>query len=503
MEAQLAELKALIRENRDLNGALSLLFWDQSTQMPPGGAEARGRQMAIMSRLVQERAVNPRIGQLLDELHAYGESMPYDSDDAAMLRAARREYERDIKVPPAFVAEMTEHQSASYQVWAEARPANEWNKVANGLEKTLDLSRRLADFFPGYQHIADPLIDFADYGMKAADVRQVFAELRAGLVPIIQQISAQEPADDSPLIQYFPKNDQLAFGETVARDFGYDFQRGRLDLTHHPFAVPISGGDVRITTRVKENHLGECMFSIFHEAGHAMYEQGVNPEYDATSLQGGASSGVHESQSRTWENLVGRSRGFWEFYYPKLQDCFPGQLGKVSLDAFYRAVNKVEPSLIRTDADEVTYNLHPLIRFELELELLEGTLAVKDLPETWNARYSAYLGVNPPDYRDGVMQDVHWFGGIIGGAFQGYTLGNILSAMFFEKALTAHPEIPGEIRQGKFDTLHTWLKTTIYQYGSKFTAPELIERVTGGGLDVQPLLRYLKTKYGELYDLKD
>lgn len=501
MEKKLAELKSLIREVRDLNSALGLLSWDQSTKMPPGGAAARGRQMAVVSRLVQEKSVDPRIGQLLDELQAYGESLPYDHDDAAMLRAVRREYERNIKVPPAFVAEMTEHQSASYQVWAEARPANDWASVMPGLEKTLDYSRRLADFFPGYDHIADPLIDFADYGMKAADVRKVFADLRAELVPLIRQISEQDQADDSCLKQHFPKETQLSFSESVIRDFGYDFQRGRMDLTHHPFEIALSVGDVRITTRVKENDLGECMFSVFHEAGHAMYEQGLNPAYDGTALQGGTSAGVHESQSRTWENLVGRSRGFWEFYYPKLQQHFPEQLGKVSLDTFYRAINKVQPSLIRTDADEVTYNLHPLIRFEIELELLEGSLAIRDLPEAWNARYQEYLGITPPDYRDGVMQDVHWYGGLIGGSFQGYTLGNILSAMFYEKALADHPGIPEEIRQGKFDSLHGWLKTHIYQYGSKFTAPELIERVTGSGIDVKPLIRYLKAKYGELYQL--
>jgi carboxypeptidase Taq len=295
----------------------------------------------------------------------------------------------------------------------------------------------------------------------------------------------------------------MKFGEEVARDFGYDFNRGRMDLTHHPFETTFSIGDVRITTRVKENNLGECMFSIFHEAGHAMYEQGANPQYEATALAGGTSAGVHESQSRTWENLVGRSRGFWKHYYPRLQSYFPEQLGEVELESFYRAVNKSQASLIRTDADEVTYNLHPLIRFELELELLEGQLAIKDLPEAWNARYNQYLGITPPDNRDGVLQDVHWYGGIIGGSFQGYTLGNILSAMFYEKALEAHPDFPEQISQGQFDTLHGWLKENIYCFGSKYTAPELIRRVTGEDLTVKPLVRYLKAKFGEIYGFSD
>lgn len=500
MQEKMNELKQIIREVNDLNHAVSLLYWDQSTHMPPGGAEARGRALAVMSRISQEQATNPRIGQLLDDLQGYGESLPFDDDDAATLRAVRRFYERQVRIPPAFAAEFAEHQANSYMAWTQARPANDWKQVQPILEKTLDYSRRLADFFPGYTHIADPLIDFADFGMKATDVRKVFADLREGLVPIIHAIAQQE-VDDSCLRKHYPKEQQMKFSEKIARDFGYDFQRGRMDLTHHPFEITLGLGDVRITTRVDENDLGNCLFSVLHESGHAMYEQGLNPAYDGTALQGGTSAGVHESQSRTWENIVGRSRAFWEHYYPQLQAEFSEQLKNVPLETFYRAVNKVEQSLIRTEADEVTYNLHPLIRFELELEMLEGTLAVKDLPEAWNARYQQYLNIAPPDDRDGAMQDVHWFSGPIGGAFQGYTIGNILSAQFYEKAVAAHPEIPSEIGQGKFATLHNWLRENIYQYGSKYTAPELIQRVTGGGLDVQPLLRYLRQKFGEIYTL--
>jgi carboxypeptidase Taq len=258
---------------------------------------------------------------------------------------------------------------------------------------------------------------------------------------------------------------------------------------------------VRITTRFREDDLTNGLFSTLHEAGHAIYEQGIAPQLDATPLYGGASAGVHESQSRLWENIVGRSREFWQHWYPSLQAAFPAQLGGVSLDAFYRAINHVAPSLIRGGADEVTYNLHVMLRFDLEVDLLEGKLAVKDLPEAWNARYTADLGVTPPNDKNGVLQDVHWYSWRIGGAFQGYTLGNILSAQFYDRALAAHPEIPAEIAQGKYDTLRGWLTDNIYVHGSKFTAPELIERVTGGGLDVQPLMRYLRGKYGELYTI--
>jgi carboxypeptidase Taq len=332
-------------------------------------------------------------------------------------------------------------------------------------------------------------------------VRVVFAELREQLVPIVKAISARPETDDSPLLQHYPEAQQLAFGLDVIRDYGYDFNRGRQDKTHHPFMTRFAWGDCRITTRVKENDLSDGLFSTLHEAGHAMYEQGTSEAYDGTPLGGGTSAGIHESQSRTWENQVGRSRGFWQHYYPKLQAAFPQQLNSVGEEAFYKAINKVKPSLIRTDADEVTYNLHVMIRFDLELQLLEGTLAIKDLPEAWNARYQSDLGVVAPDDRDGVLQDVHWYGGLIGGAFQGYTLGNLFAAQFFEAALKAHPEIPGEIAQGQFGTLHSWLKENIYQHGSKFTAAELVERVTSGPLRVAPLIAYIKAKYGQIYAL--
>jgi carboxypeptidase Taq len=501
MEDKLAELKARLAEITDLNLASSLLFWDQSTYMPPGGGAARGRQLALLATIAQEKSVDPELGRLLDDLQAYGESLPYDSDDASLIRVARRDYEQSIKVPPAFLGEFNQHSAASYQAWTEARPANDFRKVQPYLEKTLDFSRKLADFFPGYEHIADPLIDFADHGMKASSVRALFAELRAQLVPIVQAITSQPPADDACLRQFYPEDQQMKFAADVVRQLGYDFNRGRIDKTHHPFMTKFSLGDVRITTRVKENFLGETLFSNMHEAGHAMYEQGIDMALEDTPLAGGTSAGIHESQSRLWENIVGRSRGYWEYCYPGLQAAFPEQLKAVPLDTFYAAINKVERSLIRTDADEVTYNLHVMVRFDFELQMLEGALAVRDLPEAWHERFENDLGVAPPDDRDGVLQDVHWYSGIIGGAFQGYTLGNILSAAFHAQALKAHPEIPAEVREGRFETLHNWLKDNIYRHGRKFTAPELVERVTGGPISIDPYIAYLKGKYGQLYRL--
>jgi len=501
MEKKYQELKARLLEINNIDSAGAVLGWDQATYMPPGGGEARGRQMATLARLSQEKFIDPAVGKLLDDLQAYGESLPYDSDEASLIRVTRRDYERATKIPPAFLAEFNEHSSRGFMTWTEARPANDFKKVQPMLEKTLDFSRKFANFFPGYTHIADPLIDFADYGMKAASISQLFTELRQQLVPIVKAITSQPPADDSALRKHFPEAQQLKFAEEVVRQLGYDFNRGRVDKTHHPFTTKFSIGDVRITTRVKEDYLAEALFSNIHEAGHAMYELGVDMALEGTPLASGTSAGVHESQSRLWENVVGRSRGFWEYFYPKLQTEFPEQLNGISLDTFYRAANKVARSLIRTDADEVTYNLHVMLRFDFELQLLEGKLAIRDLPEAWRERFTDDIGITPPDDKDGVLQDIHWYAGVIGGAFQGYTLGNILGAQFYQTALKQHPEISGEMKQGKFETLHTWLKENIYKHGRKFTAPEIVERVTGGPLAIGPYIQYLKTKYGKLYKL--
>jgi carboxypeptidase Taq len=501
MEPKLLELKNRLIEINDLNSVNALLGWDQSTYMPSGGAAARARQSATLSRLAHEKFTDPAIGRLLDDLQPYAESQPYDSDDAALIRVARREYERAVKVPTALMAELSSHTAESYQVWTEARPANDFARVRPNLEKTLDLSRRLAECFAPYEHIADPLIDWADYGMRVSTLRPLFARLRGELVPIVEAIAAQAPADDTCLRRHFPESAQWAFSVDVIKRFGYDFTRGRMDKTHHPFMTKFSLGDVRITTRVAQDYLGENLFSVMHESGHAMYELGIDTAYEGSPLAEGTSSGVHESQSRLWENVVGRSRAFWECFYPALQTTFPDQLAAVPLDTFYRAINKVQRSLIRVDADEVTYNLHVMIRFDLELALLEGTLAVSDLPEAWRARYRSDLGIAPPDDKDGVMQDVHWYGGIIGGAFQGYTLGNILAAQFFGAAVKADPGIPAQLGRGEFGTLHGWLREHVYRHGSKFTAAELIERATGDPLAIEPYIGYLRGKYGELYRL--
>lgn len=497
---ELKELKTRLAEISDLRAAAALLHWDQATYMPPGGAASRGRQIATLSQLAHQQFIDERIGELLETLQPWETSTSYDDDDASLVRAARRDYEKAARVPPEFEARLSDHVARTYQTWTSARAANDFAAVAPLLEKTLDLSCELAQYFP-HQHIADPLIDFSDEGMTVATIRPLFAALREQLVPLAEAIAEQPKIDDSCLRQYFEPDTQVAFAREIAGRIGYDWNRGRCDRTFHPFMTKFSLGDVRITNRVVENELSDCLFGTIHETGHALYEQGINEKYESTPLGSGTSSGVHESQSRLWENLVGRSRGFWQAFYPSLQKYFPSQLESVALDDFYRAINKVKRSLIRTEADEVTYNLHVMIRFELELQLLEGKISIRDLPEAWRAMYCEYLGVASDDDTDGVLQDVHWFSGTIGGAFQGYTLGNILSAQWFEAASKAHPAIKDEIAQGKFDTLHSWLRENIYQHGAKYTALELLQRKLHNGISIEPYTAYLKQKYSALYNL--
>lgn len=500
-DSAFARLHAHLFEVVDLRGAGFLLTWDQATYMPPGGAPARVRQLALLETLAHERLTDPEVRRLLEQAERGTPDLPEDSLEAAYLRVARRDFERAVRLPADFTRTFAQHTAVTYQVWTEARPANDFGRVQPLLERTLELSREKAELLGPFEHPADPLIAESDDGMTVGLLRPLFAELRAALVPLVRDLAAREGPDAHFLQQHYPLAAQFAFAAERAGEFGYDFTRGRLDPTHHPFAIEFSIDDVRITTRGREEYLPEALFCTFHESGHGMYHQGLDPRLEETLLADGASAGVHESQSRLWENLVGRSLGFWRYALPKLQSVFPDQLAGIDPETFYRAVNTVRPGLIRTQADEVSYNLHVILRFELELELLEGSLAVKDLPEAWNAKYKALLGVDVPNDRDGVLQDVHWFSGPIGGAFQGYTLGNLLSAQFFEAARRAQPEIPEELGRGNFSPLSTWMRDNIHRHGRVYRPDALIRRVCGEGLQTAPYLRYLREKYGALYSL--
>lgn len=501
MENKLAELKTRQAEIADLRAAAAVLGWDQATYMPEGGSPARARQTALLERLAHERLTDPALARLLDDLAPLEASLPYDSDDASLIRLVRRLHDMAARVPSEFMAEAQEHFATTFQAWMAARPANDFEAVRPLLARSLELSRRFAGYFPDYEHPLDALIALHDYGLTVSTLRPLLAELRRRLVPLVQAIVERPPADASCLKLSYPVAQQWELSLEVLERMGYDFRRGRQDEAHHPFTTNFSIGDVRITNRVREHDLGEAFFGALHEGGHALYEQGIDPALEGTLLAGGTSAGVHESTSRLWENLVGRSLPFWRFYYPRFQAAFPEQLGNVSLDTFHRAINKVQRSLIRTEADEMTYDLHVMLRFDFEIEMLEGKLDVKDLPEAWRERFRQDMGIVPPDDRDGVMQDVHWFWGFVGGAFQGYTLGNMIGAQFFEAALRDHPEIPAEMEQGELGTLRRWLTDKVYRHGSKFTAAELVERVTGEPLGIEPYLRYLNRKFGELYSL--
>ena len=499
---KLAELRSRLAEIADLSSAGAVLGWDQATYMPSGGAVARARQGATLSRLAHEKSVDPALGTLIDSLEPYAAALPEDADDARLVRVAKRDFDKAIKVPPDYVARASAAASASYDAWTRARPANDFATMVPYLERTIDLSREYAGFFAPYAHIADPLIDGADEGMTTASVRALFAELRQELVPIVHAIAEQPAIDDRVLHGTFDEPAQIAFGRDVVERLGYDFERGRLDKTHHPFSTRFASGDVRITTRVDPHDIGQALFSTIHESGHAMYEQGVAPDLrrHAARLAAPRPACTRASRGcgRTWSAAAARSGSISSRC---CRQTFPDPFRKVPLEAFYRAINKVERSLIRTDADEVTYNLHVMMRFDLEIDLLEGRLRVKDLPEAWRARMESDLGVSPADDRNGCLQDVHWYGGSLGGGFQGYTIGNILSAQFFAAAVAAHPEIPNEIAAGRFDTLHGWLVAQVYRHGRKFTPAELVERATGAPMSIGPYLAYLRGKYGEFYRL--
>lgn len=489
-----SQLNAILNEVQDLKSAQSVLVWDQSTYMPQQGAAMRGRQMATLGKLAHEKFTQKEVGVLLAELEGYEQKFSHSSYEFCFLRHVRKEYEKAIKLNSDFVAQTLEHQSTCYNVWAQARAENNFSIVVPYLQKTLEYSLRYAEHFK-FDHIADPLIAESDEGFTTAYVQDVFGKLRQELVPLVKKVVAQGEKSEACLQQNFSVPQQEKFNHELAQLLGYDFTRGRLDKTHHPFMITFAHGDVRITTRYKENHLSEGLFSTIHEAGHAFYEMGVDPSLDGTLLYGGASSGVHESQSRLWENLVGRGLNFWEYMYPKLQNAFPTQLKNVDLHTFYQAINCVRPSLIRTDADELTYNLHVMIRFDLELALLDGELTIQQLPEAWNARYASDLGVRVPSDAQGCLQDVHWFSSFIGGQFQGYTLGNLMSAQFYQAASQALPTLESDLKKGTFSGLRGWLGENLHVHGKKYLGLEVLKMATGSDLVIDPYVAYLEKKF--------
>lgn len=495
-EENLRQLKERLAQISDVSSANGLLMWDRQTYMPKGGVAGRAEQTATLSRIAHEMLVGAETGRLLEALDQPDSS----SEDGALVRRARREYEKATRLPGELVAEISRATALAEPAWVEARERSDWSLFAPHLETILPLQREAAEHLGYEDHLYDALLDGYEPGAKKARLEKMFEELKTELVPLIRSISERDGEDrEAPLYNAFDEKAQERFGEEVITRFGYDWDRGRQDRTVHPFCIGLTPGDVRITTRFDPGWLSPALFGTMHETGHALYEQGVDPAYARTPLGGGTSMGIHESQSRLWENLVGRSRPFWSHFYPGLQKAFPEALGRIELERFYRAINAVSPSEIRVEADEVTYNLHILLRFELEVALIEGSLSVSDLPSAWNAKMEEYLGITPENEATGALQDVHWSAGLFG-YFPTYTIGNVLSVALFDEAIGAYPAIPEQIAEGEFSTLLGWLRENIHRHGSRYYPDELIERVTGRPLDAAPYLKYLKNKFGQLYE---
>ncbi len=499
MDQKLIQLKELLAEISDLRSAAGLLGWDQQTYMPPGGAEIRGDQLALLGRLAHERTTSAEMGQLLEELKPYVALLDPDSDDARMVKVASRVHDKAVRVPTKYVMEFAKATTLGQQAWVEARTVADFSIFVPHLEKIADLRKEYAAFFPNFEHPYDALLDDFEPGMKTSEVKEIFDQLRPKQVELIKAIAGKPAVDNSFLHQAFDEKKQWDFGVDVITHFGYDWKRGRQDKAAHPFTTNFGVNDVRITTRVDPNFLNSMLFGTMHECGHALYGLGTAQELERTGLDDGASLGIHESQSRLWENLVGRSLPMWEFFYPRLQKIFP-QLKGIRLEKFYKGINKVQPSLIRVEADEATYNLHIMLRLEIEIAVLEGKVAVKDLPVVWNAKMKEYLGVTPPNDAVGVMQDIHWSNGMFG-YFPTYALGNLVSAQWWEKINQELPGLPDQIRKGKFDALLSWLRNNIHRHGAKFEPQELVQKVTGSKIDAGPYIRYLTGKYGEIYGL--
>jgi carboxypeptidase Taq len=491
-EPRFDQLKERLAEVDDLRNAGSLLFWDQRVMMPPGGSAARAEAIATVSTIAQEHFIDPDIGKLLEDLRSFEESSDYDSFEASLIRVTRRDYEKATRVPPELVGEMRKASAVALSAWGPAKEQSDFELLRPHLETNLELRHRYVECFDRAEETYDVLLDDYEPNMKTAEVREIFDGLKEQLVPLVREIADAGPVDDSFLTGEFDVDTQREFGLEIARRFGYADDEWRIDQTPHPFMSSPGSGDIRLTTNYRPDDLSS-IFATMHEFGHGVYEWGVDRSLARTPLGTGVSLGVHESQSRTWENLVGRSRSFWRFFYPRLQEAFPEQFGSVDEEAFYRAVNKVQPSLIRIDADEVTYNMHIILRFELEQELIEGRVAVKDLPEEWNSRMHEYLDVEVPNDARGVLQDMHWAGGGFG-YFPTYSLGNVISVQIWERALEDLGDIDERFERGEFGELREWLTEHLYRMGRKFTPQETIERVTGSRIDSKPYVRYLRQK---------
>jgi len=500
MKEQFAALLKIYDKKTDLQGASALLGWDQQANMPPGGVQARGKQMSAISQIIHSLSTSDELGRLLETLKPWAETLKPDSFEARAVKRALRDFEHATKMPARMVAEWGDIRGKAYPAWVEARKNNDFTSYIGPLEKVIDFKRRTAALFAPFDHVYDPLLDEYEPGLKTADVKAIFDAIRPQQVELIRAISEAQPIDNSFLHQHFDRSAQKAFGKEVLTTLGYDWNQGFEGEVPHPFCTTIGLGDVRINTRLYENFFNPYLFGAMHETGHALFGQGQNAEYYGTPLYGSPSSSLNESQARTYENLVGRSLCFWKHFYPRLQSFFPTQLGNVAMLDFYKAINKVQPSLIRVEADEATYNLHILLRMEIEIGILEGTVEAADLAEVWNAKMEEYLGVHPQTDSEGVLQDVHWSYGLMG-YFPSYALGNLLSVQLWEQMLKQIPSAKDDITTDNLPAIRDWYWNNINSHGLRYEPLELINQLTDTGIDGQPYMNYLKTKFSAIYNL--
>ena len=495
MSDPLTELRRELAQITDLRTAARVLEWDQLVMMPRGGAVTRGDHLATVGRLAHELFVRDEIGELIETAASQLDGAGPESDEACLVDVAQRDWEKARRVPPDLQAEMTKLASEGVEAWAAARANDDYASFRPWLDRTLELKRRYVACFPATDDPYDPLLDDFERDMRTDEVRRVFDRLEPALRELLE---ATDPEEDEPFLTGpYPESVQHDLSVTVTRAFGAADEFFRLDSTVHPFCTSFSTQDVRLTTRYAEDDLhASSIFSTMHEAGHGLYEHGGDSSLDRTPLATGCSSALHESQSRLWENVIGRSMQFWRWFYPQFRAGF-AVLEDVPLEAFHRAVNRPRPSLIRVDADETTYGLHIIVRFGLEQELLFGDLDTKDLPERWNDRMEELVGIRPPDDRRGCLQDVHWGAGLFG-YFPTYQLGNVLSVQIWERLLLDIPDAYAQIEVGSFGEIHEWLRAHLYRYGRKFTPTETILRVAGGPIDPEPYLRYLADKNASL-----
>jgi carboxypeptidase Taq len=504
MPTKLEQLRERLAEISDLGRARALLAWDERTKMPPAGAEPRAEQEATLARIRHQRLSSDELGRLLEAAAGEVDGAPYESVDASLVRVARREWDKARRVPPDLRAEMTRAASRGEHAWMEARERSDFASFLPFLERNVDLQRRYAECFEGFEGFSQPydaLLDDYEPGMTTREMTAILEEVRDGVLPLVAAVARRADAvDDSCLYGHFPLDPQERLMREVVAGLPLPDDAYRLDPTVHPFATAISPADIRITTRFDEGYLGTALWSVIHEAGHGMYENGPAPDLWRSPLQSPASLGFHESQSRLWENWVGRGRPYLAHLYPTLVELFPEQFAGVDAETLYRAANKIEPSLIRVEADQATYNLHIVLRFELELEIFEDRIELSDLPEAWNARTAEYLGLGVPDDAQGVLQDVHWGGGAFG-YFPTYSLGNVIAGQIWDAALEALPDIEERIAGGDLAPLRDWLAERLYAHGNKFMPKQLIQRVVGGPIAVAPYLRQLRERAAEIYGI--